>query len=104
MITSPEAFADVFLDRVRLLGVVFFRAEVATDVDERRAGLSECLSRVSDRFHAVLEEAATVGWDPASLPTLETLLAASSHRCTSEWSSLYPALTRPTPAPWRKSS
>lgn len=42
-------------------GVAFFRAEVAPDVDERRAGLRECLRRVSTRFHTALQAAADRG-------------------------------------------
>ncbi|MFB7575499.1 TetR-like C-terminal domain-containing protein [Streptomyces sp. NPDC056165] len=42
-------------------GVAFFRAEVAPDVDERRAGLRECLERVSTRFHSALEAATRRG-------------------------------------------
>lgn len=52
-------------------GVAFFRAEVAPDVDERRAGLRECLERVSTRFHAALQAAADRG-EPA--PPLEKVL------------------------------
>jgi AcrR family transcriptional regulator len=52
-------------------GVAFFRAEVAPDVDERRAGLRECLERVSARFHAALEAAAQRG---EATPPLERVL------------------------------
>ncbi|MDQ0808588.1 AcrR family transcriptional regulator [Streptomyces sp. B3I7] len=48
-------------------GVAFFRAEVASDVDERRAGLRECLRRVSVRFRDVLDAAAERGEKPPSL-------------------------------------
>jgi hypothetical protein len=51
--------------------VAFFRAEVAPDVDERRAGLRECLERVSTRFHAALEAAARRG---EGTPPLERVL------------------------------
>jgi AcrR family transcriptional regulator len=52
-------------------GVAFFRAEVAPDVDERRAGLRECLERVSTRFHAALQAAADRG---EQAPPLEKVL------------------------------
>ncbi len=52
-------------------GIAFFRAEVATDVDERRAGLRECLIRVSSRFEAVLDSARARGENP---PSLEAVL------------------------------
>lgn len=48
-------------------GIAFFRAEVASDVDARRAGLSECLRRVSARFQPVLDAARTRGESPPSL-------------------------------------
>ncbi|MEU4794718.1 TetR/AcrR family transcriptional regulator [Streptomyces sp. NPDC023327] len=38
-------------------GIAFFRAEVASDVDERRDGLRECLRRVSERFRPILDTA-----------------------------------------------
>lgn len=52
-------------------GVAFFRAEVAPDVDERRAGLRACLERVSARFQAPLAAAAERG-EP--VPALERVL------------------------------
>ncbi|MFI9645310.1 TetR/AcrR family transcriptional regulator [Streptomyces sp. NPDC052040] len=52
-------------------GIAFFRAEVAPAVDERRAGLSECLNRVSERFRPVLDAARERGATP---PTLEQVL------------------------------
>ncbi|MEU4892072.1 TetR/AcrR family transcriptional regulator [Streptomyces sp. NPDC044780] len=52
-------------------GVAFFRAEVAPDVDARRAGLRECLERVSARFQAPLEAAARRG---ERTPSLERVL------------------------------
>ncbi len=52
-------------------GVAFFRAEVAPGIDERRAGLRECLRRVSERFDRVLEAARDRGDTP---PTLEQVL------------------------------
>lgn len=52
-------------------GVAFFRAEVAPDVDERRAGLRECLERVSTRFHTALQAAADRG---EQAPPLEKVL------------------------------
>ncbi|MBF6334145.1 TetR/AcrR family transcriptional regulator [Nocardia transvalensis] len=52
-------------------GIAFFRAEVAADVDDRRAGLRECLRRVSDRFEAVLAAARSRGDHP---PSLEAVL------------------------------
>lgn len=48
-------------------GVAFFRAEVAADVDERRAGLRECLQRVSVRFEPILDAARERGETPPSL-------------------------------------
>lgn len=52
-------------------GVAFFRAEVAPDVDERRAGLSECLERVSGRFESVLDAARDRGEE---VPSMERIL------------------------------
>ncbi|UNZ20949.1 TetR/AcrR family transcriptional regulator [Streptomyces sp. 891-h] len=52
-------------------GVAFFRAEVAPDVDDRRAGLRECLRRVSTRFQAALEAPARRG---ERTPSLEQVL------------------------------
>ncbi|UNO43597.1 TetR/AcrR family transcriptional regulator [Streptomyces sp. MST-110588] len=52
-------------------GVAFFRAEVAPDVDDRRAGLHACLQRVSARFQAPLEAAAQRG---ETTPSLERVL------------------------------
>ncbi|SFW74591.1 TetR/AcrR family transcriptional regulator [Amycolatopsis australiensis] len=58
-------------DLTRPGGVAFFRAEVAPDVDDRRAGLSECLRRVSGRFRIALEAAAERG---EKTPSLEQVL------------------------------
>ncbi|WP_411123533.1 TetR/AcrR family transcriptional regulator [Streptomyces sp. x-19] len=52
-------------------GVAFFRAEVAPDVDDRRAGLRACLERVSARFQAPLEAGAQRG---EATPPLERVL------------------------------
>ncbi|GHG99246.1 TetR/AcrR family transcriptional regulator [Streptomyces rubradiris] len=52
-------------------GVAFFRAEVAPDVDERRAGLRACLERVSARFRVPLDAAAGRG---EAAPPLERVL------------------------------
>jgi AcrR family transcriptional regulator len=52
-------------------GVAFFRAEVAPDVDERHAGLRECLRRVSERFRPVLDAAREHGDAP---PSMEQIL------------------------------
>lgn len=79
---APELLGDLRKDLERAAvwtltdlsqpgGVAFFRAEVAPDVDERRAGLRECLERVSGRFHAALEAAARRG---ESAPPLERVL------------------------------
>lgn len=54
-------------------GVAFFRAEVAPDVDERHAGLRECLRRVSARFSPVLD-AARERDDAPPPPSLEQIL------------------------------
>lgn len=54
-------------------GVAFFRAEVAPDVDERHAGLRECLRRVSARFTPVLD-AARERDDAPPPPSLEQIL------------------------------
>ncbi|MGF6884242.1 AcrR family transcriptional regulator [Nocardia sp. GAS34] len=51
-------------------GIAFFRAEVASDIDERRAGMRECLRRVSDRFEPVLVAARECGENPPSLDTV----------------------------------
>ncbi|MET8720206.1 MULTISPECIES: TetR/AcrR family transcriptional regulator [Streptomyces] len=66
-----QAAVWTLTDLSRPGGVAFFRAEVAPDVDERRAGLRECLERVSARFHAALEAAARRG---ESAPPLERVL------------------------------
>ncbi|MER6334467.1 TetR/AcrR family transcriptional regulator [Streptomyces sp. NPDC001034] len=79
---TPELLGDLRKDLERAAvwtltdlsrpgGVAFFRAEVAPDVDERRAGLRECLERVSTRFHAALEAAARRG---EGAPPLERVL------------------------------
>ncbi|GAA2084417.1 TetR/AcrR family transcriptional regulator [Streptomyces albiaxialis] len=52
-------------------GIAFFRAEVASDVDERHAGMRECLRRVSERFVPVLDAERERG---ASPPSLEQVL------------------------------
>lgn len=52
-------------------GIAFFRAEVAADVDERRAGMRDCLRRVSARFDTALTAARARGEHP---PTLEAVL------------------------------
>lgn len=48
-------------------GIAFFRAEVAPGIDERHAGLRDCLRRVSDRFRPVLDAARERGGTPPSL-------------------------------------
>ncbi len=52
-------------------GIAFFRAEVAADIDERRAVMRECLRRVSDRFEPVLAAARGRG-EP--VPSLDAVL------------------------------
>ncbi|MCK7622834.1 TetR/AcrR family transcriptional regulator [Streptomyces sp. RS10V-4] len=75
---TPELVGDLRQDLERVAvwtlrdlarpgGVAFFRAEVAPDVDDRRAGLQACLERVSARFQAPLEAAAQRGESPPSL-------------------------------------
>ncbi|MEU7484779.1 TetR/AcrR family transcriptional regulator [Streptomyces sp. NPDC042319] len=75
---TPELLGDLRADLERAAvwtltdlsrpgGVAFFRAEVAPDVDDRRAGLSECLQRVSTRFQAALDAAARRGEDTPGL-------------------------------------
>lgn len=75
---TPELLGDLREDLERVAvwtlrdlsrpdGVAFFRAEVAPDVDERRAGLRACLDRVSARFRAPLDAAARRGETPPSL-------------------------------------
>ncbi|MER6066717.1 TetR/AcrR family transcriptional regulator C-terminal ligand-binding domain-containing protein [Streptomyces sp. NPDC001792] len=66
-----RAALSTLADLSRPGGVAFFRAEVAPDVDERRAGLRECLERVSTRFHAALKAAAQRG---EATPPLERVL------------------------------
>ncbi|GAA2878639.1 TetR/AcrR family transcriptional regulator [Streptomyces mexicanus] len=79
---TPELLGDLRRDLERVAvwtlsdlsrpgGVAFFRAEVAPDVDERRAGLQACLERVSARFRAPLEAAARRG---ETTPSLEHVL------------------------------
>jgi len=79
---TPELLGDLRRDLERVAvwtltdlsrpgGVAFFRAEVAPDVDERRAGLRACLERVSARFLAPLEAAARRG---ETTPSLERVL------------------------------
>ncbi len=56
-------------------GIAFFRAEVASDVDERRDGLRECLRRVSERFRPILDTARQRGDAlPPPSPSLEQVL------------------------------
>jgi AcrR family transcriptional regulator len=66
-----EHAAWTLADLSRPGGIAFFRAEVASDIDERRAGMRECLRRVSDRFEPVLAAARERGENP---PSLETVL------------------------------
>ncbi|MEU2564924.1 TetR/AcrR family transcriptional regulator [Streptomyces longispororuber] len=54
-------------------GIAFFRAEVAPDIDERHAGLRECLRRVSARFSLALDAARERGEAPPP-PSLEQIL------------------------------
>ncbi|MEU7304981.1 TetR/AcrR family transcriptional regulator [Streptomyces sp. NPDC007206] len=79
---TPELLGDLRQDLERVAvwtltdlsrpgGVAFFRAEVALDVDDRRAGLRACLERVSTRFQAPLEAAAQRG---EATPSLEQVL------------------------------
>ncbi|POX42394.1 TetR family transcriptional regulator [Streptomyces sp. Ru73] len=62
-----QAAVWTLTDLSRPGGVAFFRAEVAPDVDDRRAGLRECLERVSARFQEPLEAAARRGEETPSL-------------------------------------
>lgn len=66
-----EYAAWTLADLTRPGGIAFFRAEVASDIDERRAGMRECLRRVVDRFEPVLVAARERGENP---PSLETVL------------------------------
>ncbi|NSC20435.1 TetR/AcrR family transcriptional regulator [Streptomyces albus subsp. chlorinus] len=66
-----QAAVWTLTDLSRPGGVAFFRAEVAPDVDDRRAGLRECLRRVSARFRAPLEAAGRRG---EKAPSLEQVL------------------------------
>ncbi|GHF70825.1 TetR family transcriptional regulator [Streptomyces mashuensis] len=79
---TPELVGDLRQDLERVAvwtltdlsrpgGVAFFRAEVAPDVDDRKAGLRACLERVSARFRAPLEAAARRG---ETTPSLERVL------------------------------
>ncbi|MFF9001945.1 TetR/AcrR family transcriptional regulator [Streptomyces achromogenes] len=79
---APELLGDLREDLERVAvwtladlsrpgGVAFFRADVAPDVDERRAGLRACLERVSARFQAPLDAAAERG---EKVPALERVL------------------------------
>ncbi|MEU2435413.1 TetR/AcrR family transcriptional regulator [Streptomyces rubradiris] len=79
---APELLGDLREDLERVAvwtladlsrpgGVAFFRADVAPDVDERRAGLRACLERVSARFRAPLDAAAGRG---EVTPPLERVL------------------------------
>ncbi|WP_223767861.1 TetR/AcrR family transcriptional regulator [Streptomyces huiliensis] len=79
---TPELLGDLRRDLERVAvwtlsdlsrpgGVAFFRAEVAPDVDDRRAGLRACLRRVSARFQAPLDAAARRG---EVVPSLERVL------------------------------
>ncbi|MEK8170564.1 hypothetical protein NKH77_16055 [Streptomyces sp. M19] len=49
-------------------GIAFFRAEVAPDVDERHAGMRECLRRVTERFAPVLDAAREHDGAPRPVP------------------------------------
>ncbi|MBK3520618.1 TetR/AcrR family transcriptional regulator [Streptomyces sp. MBT70] len=79
---APELVGDLRKDLERVAvwtledlsrpgGVAFFRADVAPDVDERRAGLRACLERVSARFRVPLDAAAERG---EGAPPLERVL------------------------------
>lgn len=48
-------------------GIALFRAEVATDVDERKAGLRECLRRSTEQIEVLLDAARERGATPPSL-------------------------------------
>ena len=76
--TAPEPTGDLHADLAnqaawtlaglsRPGGIAFFRAEVAPDVDERRAALHECLQRASAPFEAILDAARDRGEAPPSL-------------------------------------
>ncbi|MEU6347406.1 TetR/AcrR family transcriptional regulator [Streptomyces sp. NPDC046977] len=79
---APESVGDLrrdlencavwtLADLSRPGGIAFFRAEVSSDIDERRAGLRECLQRVSSRFEPILDAARDRG---EAAPTLEQIL------------------------------
>ncbi|WP_086827139.1 TetR/AcrR family transcriptional regulator [Allokutzneria sp. NRRL B-24872] len=61
-------FAEwTLVDLSRPGGIAFFRAEVAADVDDRRAGLRECLRRTSATIEALLDRAREAGHEPPTL-------------------------------------
>jgi AcrR family transcriptional regulator len=53
-------------------GIAFFRAEVAANVDERRAGLHECLRQVAESMDAILAAARAGG--ASDLPSAEKII------------------------------
>ncbi|MDL4817879.1 TetR/AcrR family transcriptional regulator [Actinomadura opuntiae] len=52
-------------------GIAFFRAEVAADLDERKAGLRECLRQVTGDLEAILAAARENG--ETGLPSVEQI-------------------------------
>ncbi|WP_438490129.1 TetR-like C-terminal domain-containing protein [Streptomyces sp. S186] len=70
--TDLETYAiRTLADLTRPGGIAFFRAEVSSDIDERRSGLRECLQRATAGLDAVLEASRGRGESP---PSLERLL------------------------------
>ncbi|MFF4735718.1 TetR/AcrR family transcriptional regulator [Streptomyces sp. NPDC001262] len=70
--TDLEAYAvRTLADLTRPGGIAFFRAEVSSDIDERRSGLRECLQRATTGLDMVLEASRGRGETP---PSLERLL------------------------------
>ncbi|MFI9047421.1 TetR/AcrR family transcriptional regulator [Streptomyces sp. NPDC053427] len=63
--TDLKSYAIRTLDDLsRPGGVAFFRAEVSADVDERHAGLRECLRRCTDRIEVILDASRDRGERP----------------------------------------
>lgn len=63
------AYAEwVLADLSRPGGIAFFRAEVATEIDDRKAGLRECLKCLSVHIDVLLDQARNRGETP---PVLE---------------------------------
>ncbi|WP_256642152.1 TetR/AcrR family transcriptional regulator [Streptomyces murinus] len=78
--TDLEAYAvRTLADLTRPGGIAFFRAEVSSDIDERRNGLRECLRRATAGLDTVLEASRGRGETPPSPERLLDRIVAPLH-------------------------